>query len=208
MPLRGPAPEVWIHHTAAPFSTTEPLFERSEMRQTQKFHQETRGWNDIAYSFVVFPSGRVYEGRGWGVVGGHTEGYNSRSHGICFAGNFETQHPTVEALEAARALIHEGVQRGYVSRPFKLGGHRDTKATACPGKNLYPLVSSLAFAPQPPEVTPVPDNPKLVSPILGFYPIIGPDGICTGYYYVSLTGEVHGHGPGAKFHGRSEAPAS
>lgn len=81
-------------------------------------------------------------------------------------------------------------------------------ATACPGKHLYPLVPSLAFAPQPPEV-PVADNPKLVSPILGFYPIVKPDtGECTGYYFVSVTGEVNAFGSGAKFFGRPEAPAS
>lgn len=203
--MRLPAPEVWIHHTAGAFSRTDAAGEAAEMRTTQLFHQNDRDWNDIAYSFVVFPSGRAYEGRGWGVAGSHTEGHNSRSHGICFAGNFEAQHPTRAALETARALIHEGAGSGYIARPFVLGGHRDTKPTACPGKNLYPLVALLAFPPLPPEAS-VPDsNPQLVSPIFGFYPIVK-DGVCTGYYYVSVTGEVHGHGVGAPYLGRSEAP--
>lgn len=56
----------------------------------------------------------------------------------------------------------------------------------------------------------VPDDPNLPN-IKGpatFHPIFTSDGRCTGYYiFGTLTGEVHGHGPGAIFHGRSEVVA-
>ena len=42
----------------------------------------SKGWSDIGYSFLIGGDGRVYEGRGWGRVGAHTYGYNSRAYGI------------------------------------------------------------------------------------------------------------------------------
>ena len=42
----------------------------------------SQGWSDIGYSFLIGGDGRVYEGRGWGRVGAHTYGYNSRAYGI------------------------------------------------------------------------------------------------------------------------------
>lgn len=53
----------------------------------------------------------------------------------------------------------------------------------------------------------VPDDPNLPNlfDIKFFVPIIrSSDGFCTGYYFVSSKGEVHGWGAGAPYHGRSE----
>lgn len=48
-----------------------------------------------------------------------------------------------------------------------------------------------------------PQIPNLVD-VKFFVPIVTADGLCTGYYMASSAGEVHGHGLGAPFHGRSE----
>lgn len=61
-----------------------------------------------------------------------------------------------------------------------------------------------------PEVPPMPDDPTIpnIRGPIQFHPIVNADGQCTGYYFVSLsTGEVHGWGEGARFHGRSEVTA-
>lgn len=155
--------DVWVHHTAVADTWPGLQGEIAEMRSIQRYHQDSKGWSDIAYSWVVFPSGNVFEGRGWGVAGAHTKGHNSSSHGICFAGNFQHDHPTEAALEAARALIRWGAEKGVVARPFNLGGHRDVAATACPGQNLYPLVPTLA---QPPKGNDVSDKIIVNSPIV------------------------------------------
>lgn len=50
------------------------------------------------------------------------------------------------------------------------------------------------------------DVPNITGP-LTFHPIVDMNGICQGYYVFSpSTGEVHAHGPGAKYYGRSEDP--
>jgi len=38
---------------------------REYWKNTRKFHVNSRGWADIAYSFAVCPHGIVMEGRGW-----------------------------------------------------------------------------------------------------------------------------------------------
>ena len=52
--------------------------------------------------------GRVYEGRGWGIQGAHTYGYNSKSIAISFIGNFMSRVPSDEAIRAALDHISYG----------------------------------------------------------------------------------------------------
>lgn len=151
--MRTPAPRTWIHHTAAAFprdpTWTERLFFKracAYVREIQTYHQASKGWNDIAYSFLVLGAffGRrwVFEGRGWGIVGAHTEGDNSSSHGIAVIGNCDVTKPRRGVVKAIRTLIDRGCQRGSIASPRRdhpTGGHRDAPgaATACPGRYLY-----------------------------------------------------------------------
>lgn len=152
--MKVPAPETWIHHVAdsGPSGGARATVkaEKMYMRKVEAFHIDSRDMAAIAYSFVIMPSGRVYEGRGWGKSGGHTYGHNSFSHGVCFAGNFQSMRPTKRALAACRELLNDGTGKGFVRRPRKehpTGGHRDVGAqgggTACPGNNLYAKIPSL-----------------------------------------------------------------
>lgn len=57
------------------------------------------------------------------------------------------------------------------------------------------------------EIIEVPDDPNLpnITPPLSFHVVQDSDGVVTGYYvFSSSTGELHGHGPGAPYFGRSE----
>lgn len=146
--LALPAPNTFVHHTAD-LGPSSPTFDAEArfMQHTQAFHMDTKGWVDIAYSFVIMPSGTVYEGRGWGVVGAHTEGRNSTSHGICFAGNFQKMIPTQSAMDSCVALIRDGIRQGFVKPGVHpTGGHRDVKATACPGVQLYLRIPDMRIA--------------------------------------------------------------
>lgn len=98
---------------------------------------DKRGWDDIAYSFVIYPDGLVLEGRGWGIVGAHTIGHNSTPHGFCFAGNFTKERITDQARDASRELWQAGVELGMIAKEYELRGHRDVDATECPGDTLY-----------------------------------------------------------------------
>lgn len=138
-----PQADVFVHHTAdggppGGVGATRAQ-EAAYMRDVEAFHINSREMRAIAYSFVVMPSGRIYEGRGWGKDGGHTACCNTTSHAICFAGNFQSMKPTEAAIETARGLIVLGQNKGMVTASPRIRGHRDAPgaSTACPGNNLY-----------------------------------------------------------------------
>lgn len=119
-----------VHHTAAASDANAktPDDERKVMRNIQRFHVGTRGYRDIAYNYVIFPSGRVYEGRGYNKVGAHTLNHN-HDVGICFAGNFTSAAPTdaaVASFKALRTRLEVSAGKAYP--------HSSTFATTCPGR--------------------------------------------------------------------------
>lgn len=122
---------VYVHHTAGP--------ENQTVKQIQNYHKHTKGWADIAYSFLVDNKGLIYVGRGWGVSGAHTAGYNSRSHAVCYIGNTEVKDAPAAAKRAINTVILEHNRRygaGYV-RP-----HRAVAQTSCPGKGLTAWINA------------------------------------------------------------------
>ena len=85
-----PTPELWLHHSAGSERGAEGV------RKIQRFHMDNRGWSDIAYSFIIDRvSLEVFEGRGAGILGGHTFGHNATAHGICVMGNFNEMEVSV-----------------------------------------------------------------------------------------------------------------
>lgn len=124
-----------VHHTAdsgLPATATVDQ-EHAYLRRIEDFHMRSRGYVAIAYSYVIFPSGRVYEGRGFGKVGAHTLGHNE-DIGVCFAGNFEHQQPTSAALKAERQL--RARLRLHGALVGSRAPHCATFSTSCPGDNL------------------------------------------------------------------------
>jgi hypothetical protein len=80
--------------------------------------------------------------------------------------------------------------------------HRDHVHIAMPG--------GWSWAPPPPKETPVADDPNIPNMEGPIHYHIYTDpltGVCIGYHvYSERTGELHGHGPAAVYHGRSEDP--
>ncbi|KAH8313149.1 hypothetical protein KR067_001172 [Drosophila pandora] len=140
--FEGPAPYVIIHHSYMPgvcFSTPECM---KSMRDMQDFHQLERGWNDIGYSFGIGGDGMIYTGRGFNVIGAHAPKYNDKSVGIVLIGDWRTELPPKQMLDAAKNLIAFGVYKGYIDPTYKLLGHRQVRDTECPGGRLFEEISS------------------------------------------------------------------
>lgn len=102
---------------------------------------------DVPYNFVVYLGATIFvcEGRGWDRTGAHTPGHNTTAIGVAFAGNFETDPPEglSEMLREVASWLHVEWKRGFGGQGFEIFGHRDTKATACPGKHLYDRLDAL-----------------------------------------------------------------
>jgi len=124
--------DVFVHHTADPGPRRKDV--RKYLRQIQSFHMNTRGWSDIAYSYLIAPDGSVWEGRGFNVVGAHTEGHNTKGIGICFMGTFTTKAPT-PAAQAAFTQLHKYLAKKG-ARIRGTYGHGDVYPTSCPGAGV------------------------------------------------------------------------
>lgn len=110
-------------------------------RGWQAYHQNARGWYDIAYTSGVCPHGHRFEGRGAGVrtAANGTNVANAGSYATCYiAGVGDALTP-----EAQAAFLDESMRlRVPLDRV-----HRDWKATACPGDPLTAWVHAGAPAP-------------------------------------------------------------
>jgi hypothetical protein len=164
-----PTPRLWLHHLAAEWHGA------AGMRTAQLFHQNTRGWDDFAYSFAVDDDGTIFEGRGAGVVGAHTIGDNSTSHAIVAMGDFSKRPPSSQMLAAVADLVAHGNRQGWWDGIT--GGHRDAPGnqTACPGDHLERRINDLRsmvaqrLARPAPAPQPAPQEDDDMRPIAGIY---------------------------------------
>lgn len=137
-----------VHYTAA-FKDETPNY-KARVRETQNFHMAAppngRGWNDIAYNFLVSRDGQVFEGRGFGVQSASTAGANDHIISVCFLGSDKTNRDDVtdKGRKAIGAIILEIQKRA--NRKLLVKGHRDFKKvdpqnnTECPGDELYSFI--------------------------------------------------------------------
>nr|CAM92107.1 hypothetical protein [Eristalis tenax] len=135
--INGPVQYVVIHHSDHPNGCSDSSRCQQLIRNIQSDHKNRRKFDDIGYNFIVAGDGKVYEGRGFGRLGSRAPNYNSKSIGIVFLGNFEKQLPSSTMLNNAKDLIAQAVSGGHLKSDYILLGHRQTKATLCPGTKLF-----------------------------------------------------------------------
>ncbi|XP_039752491.1 peptidoglycan-recognition protein LB-like [Pararge aegeria] len=140
--LSTPVELVIIHHSYQPGACFNTEDCSTAMRSMQDYHQLSNGWDDIGYNFAVGSDGQAYEGRGWDRVGAHAAGFNIRSIGIVLIGDWVSIVPPEIQLETTKQLIAVGIQLGYISPEYRLVGHRQVRATECPGEALFKEIST------------------------------------------------------------------
>ena len=106
------------------------------IRSIQRFHMDSNGWADIGYNYLIDRFGRVYEGRGWDVLGAHAGGANTPNIGVAFLGDDD---PGQDVTDDARHAFVELYQwlRQKTGKALRRRGHRDVNSTKCPGDELY-----------------------------------------------------------------------
>lgn len=123
-----------IHHTATP---------SGNLARIDVAHR-AKGWECAGYDFVVgngteSRDGQVEVGPRWTyqMVGAHTSSpdnrYNKWGIGIVLVGNFDTTKPSAKQMQAVEQLTAY-LMKTYKISPDRVFGHRDTKATDCPGR--------------------------------------------------------------------------
>jgi len=113
------------------------------VRSIQAFHQDSRGWADIAYNFLVCQHGLIYEGRGLtrGSAANGTTAANLSYYAICAITGEGDPTPTalISGLQSACQMVRDHGAGSVVV------GHRDLFQTACPGTFLYAQVKAHSF---------------------------------------------------------------
>ena len=140
---------VVFHYTAA--NADEQADHKNcaqRVRGIQVFHQHSRGWNDIAYNYLVCKHGYIFEGRGIENKSAATGAANSHTLAVCFLGDDTAGRDdvTVAGRQACVEITRWIVQRRPSVRYYK--GHRDFMATSCPGDELYQYVTGSVFRAQ------------------------------------------------------------
>lgn len=129
--------ELWLHHSITnPFGSDASLAQ--DCQHMRDFEQigENRFGSGISYTWVVMPSGRVFQGHDIDRQGTHTYQRNNRSRAICLAGNYDVTGLPSRMERAVSALLRElGATLD--------GGHRDVYPTACPGRYAYDRIGEI-----------------------------------------------------------------
>lgn len=146
-----------VHHTVSVWDNRPGLGDEKGFMQGLQTIRPDLGL-DVPYHFVVFAQTNdldvvVCEGRGWERTAAHAKGLNSSTYGVACAGDFRTDLLTQGMVEGIRWI------GSHIENPGPTTGHRDHKATICPGPNAYHLLHEL----QPPfkDVTAMTDPTTL-----------------------------------------------
>lgn len=145
------------------------------LRSIQAYHQNTNGWDDIGYNFVIDRFGTVWEGRAQSlyepVIGAHAQGHNTGSVGVAFLGDTTSVSPSATVISnLGRFLGWKMSLHGARPTRSNIVGHRDVGQTACPGNRLYGQLGAVrnrAIATTPPAgpFFDVPNSHPLATPL-------------------------------------------
>ena len=139
------------------------------LRSFYDFHTSPeKGWNDIAYNFLIDADGGIWEGRfgslAGPVAGDATGGNQGFSQLVCVIGDYNSAQPTAASKSSLVALLAwladrygvataSGSEVTFTSRGSNrwpagtsvttptITGHRTMSKTTCPGDNLYAYVA-------------------------------------------------------------------
>jgi N-acetyl-anhydromuramyl-L-alanine amidase AmpD len=127
--------QIVVHHAAVQGQTAVDY---------ARYHVETKGWAGIGYHFVIERDGTVIQGNPLENISNHVTGQNTKSIGICLSGNFEIENPTEIQEKRLGQLISK--LRADLPQRLQVYGHRDFKATSCPGSSLYSIIQKYQLA--------------------------------------------------------------
>lgn len=139
-PMTLPVGEANLHHSVTAL-TADPL---ADMRVVERIGVQRFG--RFSYSFAYHrPSRALLVGAG-DTIGAHTAGRNSRSLGLVLIGNYDVTPLDDIAVQDLGAALRWLVHTGRLRPDFTLKGHRDHKATACPGRHAYARLRDIRAA--------------------------------------------------------------
>lgn len=123
-----------LHHMAHKTADIYDVHNYHRSRTYKTSSSKTAYWSGIGYNYFITFDGIIYEARGL-YVGAHTSGYNDRTIGIGFQGDFQQQQMSDAQLKAGAELCSK-LLKDYSLKEKDIRRHKDLVATSCPGKNF------------------------------------------------------------------------
>ena len=123
-----------VHHTGG--TNADPLADTSHhtFEMVKQYHLSL-GWEDIGYHYFIDKTGKLSAGRAENYHGAHTVGYNTKSLGICLAGNFDATLPTVGQIVTLTELL-KTLKEKYNISLNNIVPHRKFANKTCYGRKL------------------------------------------------------------------------
>lgn len=149
--------ELTIHYTGATKVDTHPTKIGRYIKMIERSHKArpNESFSTLGYSFLIDKTGRIWEGRGFGLRNGaNGSDSNNTSYSVCLLVGVEDNELTTAVIDAVKTLRVEIERR--VKRKVVVRGHRDHKATSCPGESVYRLIKRGAFYGDPGSSAPAP----------------------------------------------------
>jgi hypothetical protein len=129
-----------LHHEAVVLGDNRNAPGR--LRQDQRYHQDQKGWIDIAYHVAVDRNGNLYELRSTDIAGDTATDYDTTGHLLVLCeGDFDREDVS-EAQLHGTAVAFAWAAQNFRIKTDTLAGHRDFAQTSCPGASLYAHLSS------------------------------------------------------------------
>lgn len=139
-----PVDEFYVHHSVT-LADDDGILEATDDVAANMREIEAIGLNRFgrySYSFGLHPSGVIAEGCGnW--IGAHTYGRNSTSLAGVAIGNYERDRPPKALIRSYGILLRALRDEGWTDGVPHIGGHRDVRATGCPGGYLYAAIPDI-----------------------------------------------------------------
>ena len=124
-----------IHHTGSAIDASA--------EQIHEWHLDA-GYAGIGYHFVIRKNGAIERGRPIWAQGAHAYSHNWDTIGIHLSGEFGSEKPTPEQIEACAMLIADIAAEYDIPIDRKhIKGHREVNATDCPGDNLFDALPTI-----------------------------------------------------------------
>ncbi|XP_034254255.1 uncharacterized protein LOC117653026 [Thrips palmi] len=134
--LKTPVNTVIVHHSGTASCTNFKMC-CERVFTMQQYNMDGRHFDDIAYNFLVGDDGRVYEGRGWDVVGDALDPTVRQWHrealGVAVIGTFTADLPSAEQRQQLYKFLRLGVKLGKIKTQYRLVGACQLARTPSPG---------------------------------------------------------------------------
>jgi hypothetical protein len=117
--------QIVVHHSAS-------IGQRAE--DYAIYHVNSKGWPGIGYHIVIEVTGLIVQCHPLTTICYGVENNNTPSINICLSGHFGKQEPSLEQLKSLKKVIAHF--RKQLPQYLPVKGHKEYKATSCPGVNL------------------------------------------------------------------------